>query len=360
MAVEPTSLAMLECDKTDDRSGAAWQAVLAPFVNLEWVVSDAAKGIAAGVRAVASARSASGSAVPLEHGLDVFHTNQEARRVLAGPWRRAEAAWEEAEAADATVTEAKRQGRDARGVTQQARSAWVKAERALAAVDQEETAWQRARAALAVFRPDGMLNDRAWAEAEIETALAGLSGPEWKKVRNFLKDRRALMFLDRLQRRLAEAEPDPALRRVCLRRWWLRHQAAPSATPPRTAQAQVRALLDAKVRDGQLTAAEQAAYDREAAVLRTTVRASSAVEGINSVLRMQQGRHRKMTQGMLDLKRLYWNCRRLQTGKRRGRSPYEMLGVALPSTDFWTLLRSVKPPAAEQLPEKVSGSGDGA
>ncbi len=54
-------------------------------------------------------------------------------------------------------------------------------------------------------------------------------------------------------------------------------------------------------------------------VLWTTVRASSVVEGINSVLRMQQGRHRKTTPGMLDLKRLYWNCRRLQTGKRRGR-----------------------------------------
>jgi hypothetical protein len=51
--------------------------VLERFVNLELVVSDAAKGISAGVQAVASARSEMGSAVPLEHGLDVFHTNQE-------------------------------------------------------------------------------------------------------------------------------------------------------------------------------------------------------------------------------------------------------------------------------------------
>jgi hypothetical protein len=119
----------------------------------------------------------------------------------------------------------------------------------------------------------------------------------------------------------------------------------------------VQALLNAKVRDGKLTAAEQASYDRVAAVLRTTVRASSAVEGVNSVLRMQQGRHRKMTPGLLDLKRLYWNCRRLPTGKRRGRCPYEMLGVPLPSTDFWTVLKSVAPDG-RQLPEKVSGSGD--
>lgn len=360
MAVAPPSLALLACAKTDDRSGPAWQAVLQPFTNLEWVVSDAAKGIAAGVQAVVAARAESGATVALEHGLDVFHTNQEARRVLAGPWRRAEAAWEEAEAADAKVAESKCKGTDARGVAAAARRAWAAAERLLAAVERQEAAWQRARAALAVFRPDGTLNERVGAEAEIAAALADLQGPEWKKVRNFLKDRRTLAFLERLQRRLLEAEPDAVQRRAWVYRWWLRHQAPRSAALPLSVPDQVQALLDAQLRDRQLTAAEQAAYDRVAAVLRTTVRASSAVEGINSVLRMQQGRHRKMTQGLLDLKRLYWNCRRLQTGKRRGRSPYEMLGAPLPSTDFWILLRSVQSPAAERLAEEVSGPGDGA
>jgi hypothetical protein len=324
---------------------------------VEFVVSDAAKGIAAGVQAVASARSKSASATPLAHGLDVFHTNQEARRVQAGPWRRAEAAWQEAEAAEAPVAAAKQQGRDSRGVAQQARRAWAEAERRLAVVDRAESAWQRARAALAVFRPDGTLNERSWAEAEIQATLAELRGPEWKKVRNLLTDARALTFLERLHRQLAEAAPDAALRRACLRRWWLRHVRPEPAGPTPTGLAQVQALLDAKVRDGELTAAEQAAYDRVAQVLRTTVRASSAVEGINSVLRMQQGRHRKMTQGLLDLKRLYWNCRRLQTGRRRGRCPYELLNAPLPSTDFWTLLRGR---SAEKRTEQVSGSGDGA
>ena len=54
MAVEPTSLALLECAKTGDRSGAAWHAVLEPFPNLEFVVSDAAKGIAAGAHSGSS------------------------------------------------------------------------------------------------------------------------------------------------------------------------------------------------------------------------------------------------------------------------------------------------------------------
>jgi hypothetical protein len=346
VAVEPTSLAMLECAKTGDRSAAAWQKVLTPFTKLEFVVSDAAKGIAAAVQAVAAARSASGQALPLQHGLDVFHTAQEAQRVLAGPWRRAEAAWEEAEAADLRLAERKRQGQDARQAAQQVRRAWDEAERLLLEVERQESAWQCARSALVVFRPDGTLNTRSWAEREIQAALEPLSGVAWKKVRNFLRDGRTLAFVDRLHHRLAEAEPDETLRRACVRRWWLRHQ-RPATTAPALDPAQD--LLDGVIRDQSLSAVEQAAYERVSAVLRTTVRASSAVEGINSVLRMQQGRHRKMTQSLLDLKRLYWNCRQLSTGKRRGRSPYEMLGAALPSTDFWTLLQTPPSPMTQDV-----------
>src|SRR5687767_1058687 len=116
---------MLHCAKTGDRSGAAWQAVLEPFANLEFVVSDAAKGVTAGVQAVAATRTGEGPA--LQQGLDVFHTAQEAQRVLAGPWRRAEAVWDYAVAADAKVAECKRQGRDARGAARQAWAAWEKA-----------------------------------------------------------------------------------------------------------------------------------------------------------------------------------------------------------------------------------------
>ena len=45
-------------------------------------------------------------------------------------------------------------------------------------------------------------------------------------------------------------------------------------------------------------------YAAVSRVLRRTVRASSAVECMNSVLRMHQSRHRTVTQGLLDLKRL--------------------------------------------------------
>jgi hypothetical protein len=86
-------------------------------------------------------------------------------------------------------------------------------------------------------------------------------------------------------------------------------------------------------------------YGAVSRVLGGTVRASSAVECMNSVLRMHQSRHRTVSQGLLDLKRLYWNCREFREGKRRRRCPYELLGLKLPSYRFWDLLGM--PPTTE-------------
>jgi hypothetical protein len=41
-----------------------------------------------------------------------------------------------------------------------------------------------------------------------------------------------------------------------------------------------------------------------------------------------------LTQELIDLKPLAWNCRRLGSGKRRGRCPYEHLGLRLPCYDL--------------------------
>ena len=97
----------------------------------------------------------------------------------------------------------------------------------------------------------------------------------------------------------------------------------------------VLGVLIAKAGDAGATAV---AAVRQA--VRYSGRASSCVEGLNSVVRMQQGRHRKMTQGLLDLKRLYWNLRKFRTGRRKKTSPYERLGVPLPpDLSWWQLLQ---------------------
>ena len=67
--------------------------------------------------------------------------------------------------------------------------------------------------------------------------------------------------------------------------------------------------------------------------------ASSAVECVNSVVRMHQARHRNLSQELLDLKRLYFNCRAFLEGKRKKHCPYELLGLKLPSYDPWVSLQ---------------------
>jgi hypothetical protein len=96
-------------------------------------------------------------------------------------------------------------------------------------------------------------------------------------------------------------------------------------------------------------------YRLVAAVLGRAVRASSAVECMNSVLRMHQSRHRTLNQGMLDLKRLYWNTRAFRGGKRRGRCPYEHLGLDLPSYRFWSLLQDEMITAIGEAKAKAKG-----
>ena len=286
------------CANAADRKGATWEGHLAPFDRLEFAVSDAAKGIAKAVADIARARRDDPEAPALEHGLDVFHTAMEARRVLARHWRRAESAWEQAEAAEIQVADAKRQGVDARGVAHTARAAWGKAIASFERTERLESAWGRCRAALELHHPDGRLNDRRGASAAIAEALKDLAGPDWAKVRNLLNDPRSLTFLDRMHRRLQSAEPRPRWREAMAWRWWLRHgRPAPAANP-------LIGSVRAAARRRGLDEEEGESYDRVEAVLDGTVRASSAVECMNSVLRMQQSRHKRMTQPMLDLKRL--------------------------------------------------------
>ena len=89
--------------------------------------------------------------------------------------------------------------------------------------------------------------------------------------------------------------------------------------------------------------AGQQAVQTLRAALSCLGRASSGVEGINRVVRMQQSRHRKRTQEMLDLKRLYWNLRKFRTGRRKKTSPYERLGVVVPADHSWWQLLQLTP-----------------
>ena len=61
-----------------------------------------------------------------------------------------------------------------------------------------------------------------------------------------------------------------------------------------------------------------------------------------------------MTQGLLDLKRLYWNLRQFRIGRRKGQTPYGLMGVKLPALSFWEFLKLTP----EELRETLSALRD--
>lgn len=128
------------------------------------------------------------------------------------------------------------------------------------------------------------------------------------------------------------------MRAELVRLWWLRRQRPRANTTGDVGGAGHGAHLVQQVVCQKMDANWRESYGAVSRVLRRTVRASSAVECMNSVLRMHQSRHRTVNQGLLDLKRLSWNCRAFREGKRRRHSPYELLGLKLPSYQFWDLL----------------------
>jgi hypothetical protein len=350
MAVQPHSLAWVLGARAADRSGPTWARALAAWPALTDVAVDGGSGLARGLELTAAARREQAArtpqlaVLPLRSRLDVFHVRRDGARALRLEWAHAQAVWEQAEQCGRAKGRFDRAGGDRRHFKKDRVSkAWAKAEAAFERACARERAWQRAVAALGVWRADGTLNEAAWARAELQAAAAELSGAHWAKVVRQLRDERLLVFLERLHADLAAVAPNPQQRAALVALWCARRDGAAGPVGR-----WVVAVAKARLGPG-----EAAAYRQLGGVLRGVVRASSAVECVNSVVRMHQARHRHLSQGLLDLKRLAWNCRPFREGARRRRCPYELLGLKLPSYECWTLLQM--DPA--ELQEKLSSSG---
>jgi len=361
VGVEPHSMACVLARRAPDRSGQTWAAALQPFGALHQVICDAGSGLRKGLELYQQRRAcpaapgaAAAQAAPaLALCLDLFHTCQEAQRVLRLTWRAAEAVWRRWDAKQHTLDHLNWRGvprwsPEHRRASRQAEKAHSKAKQVLQQAERQEQAWQRARAAFELVRPDGSVNDRAAATADIRAALAELKGPRWSKVRNFLTDSRSLTFLDILQQALAAAEPRAEVRAALVSLWQVRQLQRPAGGREPSATLAVAECVQQRVCQ-QLAADWLGGYTRVAAVLRQVVRASSVVECMNSIWRMHQARHRGLSQELLDLKRLWWNCRAFGEGKRRGRCPYQLLGLKLPTYDAWELLQWDPEQLAQQL-----------
>ena len=342
MVVEPESLCWMTGRMVVARDGLTWAEEFARFPALTAVVRDDGTGLGKGVR-LERARRRAADLPDLDDTLDVFHTLREGGRALRKTWGAAGRALEWADVAQKEFDRRGRQGQSCQGLGAPLNRLWRQAERTWDQATAAETAWKRSRSAFEFFTPEGRLNDRAQAAAVVAAALPHFSGPAWAKTRRLLLRHESFTFLDQVHARLAGLSLDPDVLSALLDLEGLRRQ-------PWRPSGFSRAL--ALVRTVQLTKScsdwrEEAR--RVNAVLRGVWRASSLVECVNSVARMQQARHRRMTQGLLDLKRLYWNPRRFRGGRRRDQTPYGLLGVELPDLSFWEFLKLTPGELRERL-----------
>lgn len=342
MGVEPISLAWLAGQRGPDRSGESWSKVIEQWPNLEHVIADGGQGLERGVKLANAARSEAQEpeAEPpasITMGLDVFHTQRELERVGQRLWNGVERQMEAAVKADAKVEQAKRRGQDTRGVAGSAGRAWRKAEKLFDEAVQAQEALEQIKGALGWFDASGHLYSRERAQEQLDEATKPLQGECWKKAKRMLSDTRTLSHLDRLHEQLRVAVPEPMLRDALVHLWYLLKALKQAEGDDRVYWGQLVTI--ARMLCARLCPDWKVGYVKVDELLRQAVRASSAVEGVNSVVRMHQGRHRHVSQEMLDLKRLYWNCRIFREGKRKGRSPYELLGLKLPTSDWWQLLQ---------------------
>jgi hypothetical protein len=347
MVVAPESLCWLTGRMVKARDGATWGEEFARFPALQAVVRDDGSGLGKGVKLERARRRAAGQP-DLDDTLDVFHTLREGGRALRKTWGAAGRALERADAARKDFDGRGRQGQSCQGHGAPLNRLWQQAERLWDQATAAETAWNEAKSAFEFFTPEGRLNSRAEAAAVVTAVLPHLSGPAWAKTRRLWLRRESFTFLDQVHERLAGLGLDPDVLSALLDLEGLHRQPWRLSATTRTW---------ALVRSVQLTkscADWRNEAERVRAVLRGVWRASSLVECVNSVARMPQARHRKMTQGLLDLKRLYWNLRRCRIGRRKGQTPYGLLGLKLPDLSFWEFLKLTP----EELREQLSAMGD--
>jgi cell division protein FtsB len=349
MVVEQESLCWVAGRLSEEVTGKAWSQEFERMPHLEQVARDGGTALAKGVEIVNAQRqeqNAEPKQAPIVDQGDHFHALRDGGVGLRRFQRRASVALAKAENAQKALEACAREGQKQTGPAVRASHAWRQAEEAMDAWVVIEKTWQRAKDALPLITPEGELNTRANAEAALAEVLPLLPDDDFAKAKRNLQKPEMLNYLDRVHEQLEKLPMPAEVKQMAVQQELLRRQ-------PRLLQTSAMrgVMLMCAVALSKSGEVGQQATHAVQEIFRRAYRASSLVECINSVLRMQQAQHRQMTQGLLDLKRLYWNCHRFRSGRRRNTTPYERLGVPWPEGLRWWDVLKLTP---EQLRNKLS------
>jgi hypothetical protein len=320
--VEPRSLLVSGLRLAEGRTAADWKPVFATMEDLERCACDGGSGVN---------RAAQDAEVDVQG--DLFHGERDGEAWLgrfAGTCEKRLAAETDARAALAAA-----QGHPTEALTHRVERAVAEADRALAEWNRLSDLFAQARRAFDLVTPEGRPNTPALAQAAFRAALAAMErtaeGLALASKLKPLKDPRFVAHLGALERhlgvlRLEEVGPDRQRRLgrlVAQTVAWRRRDKDPVAL--------LRAASTGTLAD-EVELAVIEAVDR-------AVRSSSAVECVNSRIRLVQVARKRLGEDFIYLLAIYHNMHRFGRGSvRQGKTPAELAGLALPTSDWIELL----------------------
>ncbi len=345
--VDPDSMAVGACERSQDRTGESWHAVLSNFPNLDYIISDQARGIARGIHLT---RGVSGT---IQHQSDLYHFLIEVSRTT----RRLETCLEKLLKAEEEVWQDWIQGRIYVKTVEKIEATVV---RQLEFMEQYYQALEFLDFAFSPMTSDHEVNTRERGRQILSDVMQRLKSLPELGLDDLVKilEKRGpgcLVFLDQLQRELsvipvelggdvvlptnggedsqftAEQIRELAIEEVCLE-----HAMADN---PSHEVFYAYSVLWGKVRAlKKLVPAFRQVVSRVRRILYHPQRASSLVECYNSILRPMQQVKKQVTQEFLWLKALHHNMKTFKQGRRKGKSPFQILGVDLGNENWIGLM----------------------
>ena len=326
VVVEPHSTAVLILSQEEHRDGDTWGVRLLELeeqgFHLTGVASDAARGIAAGVQAALGEDTL--------HQLDIGHLFGEVARLDAELERSAYKHLREEEERWRVLDSA----RSDRVITARI-DAWEnahqKAEEAISLYDDFHYLAEELYSLFSPVGPTGAPRSRTAIQGDLEALLALLELIPCTKVQEIrvrvgTQQNGLLVFWEDWEQRvtqLRERIPQQELLHALLLDYFLgRRKPTPAI---QKAREKATALVETHLGEQAPLLQEQVA-----STLDGLLRSSSLVETTNSWLRPYLNTRKGASQPFLDLVRLYRNTRTYRRGKRKGHSPFELLGISFP------------------------------
>jgi hypothetical protein len=335
--VDPDSMTVGACERLEDRTGESWHCVLSHFPNLRHVISDEAKGISKGVYLTDET---------MLHQKDLHHLLSEisktTRRLETGLGKLLKAeekAWQD--------------WVEGRIYTKTLEKTLAKVDRQLELMEGYYQALELLDFAFSPMTSDYQVNTREHGHQVLSDVIQRLKSLTTElNIDDLIRilEKRAsgcLVFLDQLQHELSsipvELEQDSEFTADQIREWaiqevCLEHAMADEPTDEvfcayRKLWEEIRSLK-------KLMPVFLKVVSAVRRILYHPKRASSLVECYNSILRPIQQVKRYVSQEFLWLKALHHNMKSFKQGRRKGKAPFELLGIDLGKQDWIQLMEA--------------------